>query len=309
MHFYRHRLIDALLPIVVAIAVLSSILIPPNTAAATAEPHRIEVLYTSTMINDGSEPSKARVVIPRLASSGYQEVLIEDIQIDAPGQKYASAPITDELGRPAIEYRFPSLAPNVKVTIMRRYILELRSDPARGIAMSDPVDPRFLAPEPTIESDHPEFIKLAEELKGLDFESAVTKLSKMVRRRLTYDLNSPARNTTALTGLRQGSGVCTEFAAMTAAVARAAGIPARLVTGRKVSGFMPTSDKNPRHQWVELYYPDYGWVPLDTTFGYGIWHHYTDRYEEPDSIAIKAYFTGGKIRFVGSVSVDVTVVE
>ena len=67
-------------------------------------------------------------------------------------------------------------------------------------------------------------------------------------------------------------GFCEHIASAMVVLLRASGIPARIVTG-----YAP-GDRNPftgyfevrqsdAHAWVEVWYPDVGWVPYDPTFG------------------------------------------
>jgi len=67
-------------------------------------------------------------------------------------------------------------------------------------------------------------------------------------------------------------GYCDYYASAMVVLARAAGLPARLVTGF-VSGnynvesetFIVTADQ--AHAWVEIYFPEYGWIPFEPTGG------------------------------------------
>jgi hypothetical protein len=68
-------------------------------------------------------------------------------------------------------------------------------------------------------------------------------------------------------------GYCTYFAASTLFMLRAAGIPVRMTTGFMI---VDRSDKNKgwyfiygdqAHAWVQVYFPEYGWLDFDTTIG------------------------------------------
>jgi len=67
-------------------------------------------------------------------------------------------------------------------------------------------------------------------------------------------------------------GYCDYYASAMVVLARASGLPARLVTGF-VSGnynaeqdtFIVTADQ--AHAWVEIYFPEYGWIPFEPTGG------------------------------------------
>ena len=66
-----------------------------------------------------------------------------------------------------------------------------------------------------------------------------------------------------------GAGTSMDFATATVMLARAAGIPARLVTGYLPGAFDALSgtylvSADDRHAWTELYFPGTGWVPFDS---------------------------------------------
>jgi len=67
-------------------------------------------------------------------------------------------------------------------------------------------------------------------------------------------------------------GFCEHIAAAMAVLLRADGIPTRIVTGygpgerNPFTGYYEVRGSD-AHAWVEVYYPRYGWVPYDPTFG------------------------------------------
>ena len=91
-----------------------------------------------------------------------------------------------------------------------------------------------------------------------------------------YDLDCEAvpEGTTdfAIWFLEEGeSGYCTHFATAATVLLRAAGIPARYVTGylTNLSKQSNTVTADQAHAWVEYLHPDYGWTVLDPTPGLG----------------------------------------
>ena len=69
---------------------------------------------------------------------------------------------------------------------------------------------------------------------------------------------------------RGSTGTSMDFATATVMLARAAGIPARLVTGYLPGAFDPLSGTyvvraKDRHAWAELYFGAFGWVPFDSS--------------------------------------------
>lgn len=71
---------------------------------------------------------------------------------------------------------------------------------------------------------------------------------------------------TAPTVLSRGNGSCSEYAFVFIAMCRAAGIPARYVGSVVVIGD-ETSMDDVHHRWVEVYLPNYGWIPVDPSGG------------------------------------------
>ncbi len=62
--------------------------------------------------------------------------------------------------------------------------------------------------------------------------------------------------------------ICQEYADTFVALSRAANIPARLVAGYAYSeDSQDTLPDNVLHAWAEFYDPNYGWVPVDPTWG------------------------------------------
>ncbi|MEA3504816.1 MAG: transglutaminase domain-containing protein [Bacteroidota bacterium] len=71
---------------------------------------------------------------------------------------------------------------------------------------------------------------------------------------------------TAPAVLERGNGSCSEYSFVYIAMCRAAGIPARYV-GSVVSRNDEASMDDVFHRWVEIYLPNYGWIPVDPSGG------------------------------------------
>lgn len=67
--------------------------------------------------------------------------------------------------------------------------------------------------------------------------------------------------TDAATAFEQGRGVCQDMAHCLIAAARAAGFPARYVSGHYAAAGQP--DQEAAHAWAELWLPRLGWVSFD----------------------------------------------
>ena len=71
---------------------------------------------------------------------------------------------------------------------------------------------------------------------------------------------------TAPAVLERGNGSCSEYAFTYIAMCRSAGIPARYVGALVMRGDRASLD-DVFHRWVEIYLPNFGWVPVDPSGG------------------------------------------
>jgi len=70
--------------------------------------------------------------------------------------------------------------------------------------------------------------------------------------------------------IKRGTGSCSEYAFLYIALCRSAGLPARYEAGTAVRGDDASVDEA-YHRWVEVYLPNYGWVPVDPSRGDKEW--------------------------------------
>lgn len=70
----------------------------------------------------------------------------------------------------------------------------------------------------------------------------------------------------APTVLKRGSGSCSEYSFVYIALCRAAGLPARYAGSVAIRGDDASTD-DVFHRWVEVYLPNYGWIPIDPSGG------------------------------------------
>lgn len=130
----------------------------------------------------------------------------------------------------------------------------------------------FLQATEHIQSDNPMITSLASSLTdGLDQEwKAVLAIIGWVMDNITYGQN---QNIDAVSTYIDKVGACSNFSYLTCAILRAAGIPARKVSGLSLSkpyslpyeggSFNSIDSGQGFHAWIEAYYPSLGWVPYD----------------------------------------------
>jgi len=71
----------------------------------------------------------------------------------------------------------------------------------------------------------------------------------------------------ALAAMQSGSGDCTEYADLMIALSRASGVPARFIEGVTYSRDGFYDEGQTKHDWLEVFLPGSGWVPMDPTWG------------------------------------------
>lgn len=124
---------------------------------------------------------------------------------------------------------------------------------------------QFLLPERYIESDSPELRSLAAQLaSGKRTACEILRaIYDWVGDNICYSKQDLERGAAWAFTHREGD--CSEFSYLTIALARAAGIPTRIVWG--YTGPSTEEDVNKSHVWVEAFLPGVGWAPLDPTWG------------------------------------------
>jgi len=149
---------------------------------------------------------------------------------------------------------------------------------------SDQSAREYLAPSSSVQSNNYDIKKTAEAVVGnARYETAaVAAIMLWVSNNLKYDAN--VTNHDAAWTFHNKRGSCENYAQLSLALLRSVGIPARYVSGYlvdgdvTVSGYLSTYsyrwNAGP-HSWIEVYFPDLGWVPYEPqkTLGFVDDHH------------------------------------
>jgi transglutaminase-like putative cysteine protease len=145
------------------------------------------------------------------------------------------------------------------------------ADPGWELLTSEPVLDRyaeFLAPTPYTPAE-PELVGLATDLRnGWGPAATVDAVSRFVRSHLAYTPGVTKVSSSALEALHHEAGVCQDYAHLSIALLRAAGVPARYASGYLHTG----KDARPgdtvsgeSHAWVEAWLGE--WWAFDPTNG------------------------------------------
>jgi len=99
-----------------------------------------------------------------------------------------------------------------------------------------------------------------------DLYSAVFIIAEWVNDNIKYDLNTLTADVTQRSSwvIENKEGVCDEMTSLFISMLRSVGIPARFIAGTVYTNIDYSFGS---HGWAEVYFPDYGWVPYDVTFG------------------------------------------
>ena len=244
-----------------------------------------------TFVNEGT----------RVKSNAYIEVFVgqKDV-VDYEKDEYVKVFPTpdemkkDEYGNLYAHYDVSEYKAGRSLTITIEKVYEM-SDYDETIAVrsestADAVDSMFTKPQERVDSDDPKIVAKAKEITyGLSSDYKRAKaIFEFVNTNMRYNSGAAYANKGSLSALENLSGVCEEYATLFAALCRAVDIPTKIIDGYRVvksisveesSHIDPSTGetvKDPAtykyelipHIWNEIYFDDYGWVPVDTCVVY-----------------------------------------
>ena len=104
---------------------------------------------------------------------------------------------------------------------------------------------------------------------GKSLPAAAHDLMARIHSTMVYESESTEVHTLPLDALRQGKGVCQDFAHIMVACCRAMGLPARYVSGYLLTQPPPGQPRligcDASHAWASVYCPDGRWLDFDPT--------------------------------------------
>ncbi|MGH8847446.1 MAG: transglutaminase family protein [Polaromonas sp.] len=155
----------------------------------------------------------------------------------------------------------PAWTPWEQVRDQFRYRAGAAYDNASEFLFASPYVPRDDA---FIEFARPSFIP------GRPLPEAARDLMGRIHSTMAYESESTEVHTPALDALKQGKGVCQDFAHIMVACCRAMGLPARYVSGYMLTKPPPGQPRligsDASHAWASVYCPGLGqWLDFDPT--------------------------------------------
>lgn len=129
----------------------------------------------------------------------------------------------------------------------------------------------YTKPSETIDSNDEAIIRIASDIvKGEDdLYAAVFKIAEWTKNSINYNLSTLTAEVSQKASwvLQNRQGVCDELTSLFIALLRSVGVPARFVSGISYTNSPLFPENWGAHGWAEVYFPGYGWVPFDVTYG------------------------------------------
>lgn len=130
---------------------------------------------------------------------------------------------------------------------------------------------KYMSSSEKIDSDDYEIRKLAKELSNgkNDLYEIAFDFANWVTTNIEYSLDSSTAEVSEKASwvLENRKGVCDELTSLYIALLRSQGIPARYVSGIAYTNSDLFSEPWGFHGWAQVYFPDYGWIDFDPTYG------------------------------------------
>ncbi len=130
---------------------------------------------------------------------------------------------------------------------------------------------QFTKPSEIIDSDDEDVRGYASELaEGEDdLYVVVNKIAEWTKYNIEYNLSTLTAEVSQKASwvMDNRKGVCDELTSLFIAMLRSLGIPAKFVSGVAYTNSELFDENWGSHGWAEVYFPGYGWVPYDVTYG------------------------------------------
>ncbi len=175
-------------------------------------------------------------------------------EYSAGGNRYALFEFTPTSGMQMITV-------TCEIDLYRRDLATLTASGVAPLPEDEETLKGALGEEKYLETQAPLIVDTAGRITGKDEIDELRNIMRFVTRNMSYSGYDPSADNGALWALKARHGECTEFSRLFVALCRAKGIPARVNEGYSLVRVMPGDTI--RHEWVEAYTKDYGWVPFD----------------------------------------------
>lgn len=259
-----------------------------QTAKSYGNPTTWTIEMRFTVTNKGSNTGSTTITdnLPSPADTFIQKPVFESVSVD---RNATLSVVEDTNGTEKAIIQADNVVPGEVITVTNKFVVEVRGVEINPSARLIPqtidtslVDTQYVNPEKFIESDDPDILTVAQDLKNSSSGTLdlVQKTHEFVYNTVAYDetFSSGHDNKGALSALTYKTGVCQDYADLEVALLRANQIPARVASGYALSsgagvpviypllGDGWSNTGGAAHAWVETYLPPYGWIASDPTW-------------------------------------------
>jgi len=226
---------------------------------------------------EGMQQMSLSFVVPQTFHSPTYVQEIKDVYLLLTPEPQEKTTRTDGRGNRIVVATWKKIPPFVEVKLScnafnHTVLKTLATEAPFPLEKIAPAGLDYLQPTEQVQSAHPRLRALAARLTAevkTEFD-AVQRIISWVVDHLHYT-NPPLRHD-ALYALESGKGNCQNYSHLSAALLRAVGIPVRIVNGLTLNqpfdvswqkGILTFKMGQGRHSWIEVWFPDQGWVPCD----------------------------------------------
>jgi len=249
---------------------LYKIKITDTTLYSRKEPRSQELEFSNQFRNYGPGVVTEVDIYLALPRDLPNQVLLDTLSFSPPPTDF----VTDQWDQKMAHYRYENVAPGDIVTVAMTARAELYQTrffifPDRvGNLDNIPADinKMYLVDGSKYWIDDPTIANAVATVIGDE-----TNCYRIARRLFDYLIDQMEYELSggwnvAPTVLARGNGSCSEYSFVYIALCRAAGLPARYAGSVAVRGDDASTDQV-FHRWVEVYLPNYGWIPVDPSGG------------------------------------------
>ncbi|MDZ7343845.1 MAG: transglutaminase domain-containing protein [candidate division KSB1 bacterium] len=274
----RKASVSGLLSFIVFSITLPSVLHGENYLLKGSQTSRIHYSLTQRIVPAaGTRSLVISTVVPASFQSPTYNQEIENLSIQFTPTPSKREEKTDKRGNKVIVVTWAEPAATITATVSltaRNWVLlnPLATSATFPLGNVDPSVKEYLLSTAQVPAEDPRLrAKAAELTQGVKTEfDAVQRILSWVIDHTTYVLTPPKYD--AMYTFETGKGNCQNYSHLAAALMRAVGIPARIVNGVTLKraydatteyGKLTFGMAQGRHSWIDVYFPDLGWVPFD----------------------------------------------
>jgi transglutaminase-like putative cysteine protease len=225
----------------------------------------------------GTKSLMISTVVPVAFESPTYNQEIENLNLNFSPEPSKREEKVDKRGNKVIVVTWANPAGTITATVSltaKNYVLfnPLATSIPFPLPNVDPAAQDYLLSTAQVPADNARIRAKANELTaGVKTEfDAVQRILSWVMDHTTYVLTPPKYD--AMYTFETGKGNCQNYSHLAAALMRAVGIPVRIVNGVTLKrtydakteyGKLTFGMAQGRHSWIDVYFPDLGWVPFD----------------------------------------------